>query len=304
MIKGTNTDSVALQNLLSDGAGGNTELAGMWVKSASTVTVGGVVFNVFDHSTTGAQVLVQSATSSVSVSASPLVLDLNGDGVHTTDLAHGAQFDLMNVGSKQSVAWVEKHDGLLAIDLNHDGQINSGAELLGTSTKLADGSLARDGWQALAQYDGNADGVIDAKDAVFKDLQVWVDGNGDGASGQGEVKSLADLGIQSINLHHDNAQASQNGNVLQGFSSYTTTDGQTHQVTDAWLNTQVGGTAPGSVNTFKLLDTGVTLDLTAAHELKNVATVDLTGTGANTLKLDVNALISLSDVLDLSLIHS
>ena len=295
MIKGTNTDSVALQNLLSDGAGGNTALAGMWVKSANTVTVNSVTFNVFDHSTTGAQVLVQSAISSVSISASPLVLDLNGDGVQTTDLAHGAQFDLMNAGSKQSVAWVEKHDGLLAIDLNHDGQINSGAELLGTSTKLADGSLARDGWQALAQYDGNADGVIDAKDAVFKDLQVWVDGNGDGASGQGEVKSLADLGIQSINLHHDNAQASQNDNVLQGFSSYTTTDGQTHQVTDAWLNTQVGGTA---VETFKLVDTGMTLDLTAAHELKNVATVDLTGTGANTLKLDVNALISLSDVLD------
>ncbi len=297
MIKGTSTDSVSFQNLLSDAAGGNNGLTGMWVKSSSTVSVSGVTFNVYDHSTTGAQVLVQSAIpdANVSISASPLVLDLNGDGVQTTDLAHGAQFDLMNAGSKQSVAWVEKHDGLLAIDLTHDGQINSGAELLGTSTKLADGSLARDGWQALAQYDGNADGVIDAKDAVFKDLQVWVDGNGDGASGQGEVKSLADLGIQSINLHHDNAQTSQNGNVLQGFSSYTTTDGQTHQVTDAWLNTQVGGTA---VETFKLVDSGMTLDLTAAHELKNVATVDLTGTGANTLKLDVNALISLSDVLD------
>lgn len=67
-----------------------------------------------------------------------------------------------------------KHDGLLAIDLNHDGKINNGSELLGNSTRLADGSLARDGWQALAQYDDNADGIIDAKDAVFNDLRVWV----------------------------------------------------------------------------------------------------------------------------------
>lgn len=29
------------------------------------------------------------------------------------------------------------------------------------STHLADGSLARDGWQALTQYDANGDGKID-----------------------------------------------------------------------------------------------------------------------------------------------
>ena len=301
MIKGTSTDTVALQNLLSDGAGGNTGLDGMWVKDSSTVSINSVTFNVYNHSTTGAQVLVQASITNVTVSASPLVLDLNGDGVQTTDVAHGTQFDLFNTGSKQHLGWVDKHDGLLAIDLNHDGQVNNGSELLGTSTKLADGSLAKDGWQALAQYDKNADGVIDAKDAVFKDLQVWVDGNGDGVSETGEVKSLADLGIQSINLHHDSAQATQNGNVLQGFSSYTTTDGQSHQVSDAWLNTQASDSATGVVNTFKLLDMGMTLDLTAVTHPKNVEAVDLSdgvNAGHNTIKMDLSSFIGLSDVLD------
>ena len=46
-------------------------------------------------------------------------------------------------------------------DLNGDGQINSGAELFGSSTKLADGSVASTGWAALAALDTNGDGSAD-----------------------------------------------------------------------------------------------------------------------------------------------
>ena len=70
-------------------------------------------------------------------------------------------------------------------------------------------------------------------------LQVWVDANSNGVSDAGELRSLADAGVLSIDLKHDNAQTTQNGNVLQGFSSFTTTDGQSHQIVDAWLMTQV-----------------------------------------------------------------
>lgn len=44
-------------------------------------------------------------------------------------------------------------DGLLAIDLNGDGIINDGSELFGSSTAMPDGSIARLGFEALAQYD-------------------------------------------------------------------------------------------------------------------------------------------------------
>ena len=147
LIKGTATDNVSLQNLLSDGAGGNTGLAGMWAKEASTATVGGLTYNVYSHSTTGAQVLISAAIpdSNVSLAASPLALDLNGDGVQTLNIDEGVLFDLMNTGTAQNVGWLDRNDGWLVMDLNQDGLVNSGAEMLGTSTKLADGSLARDG---------------------------------------------------------------------------------------------------------------------------------------------------------------
>jgi hypothetical protein len=239
LIKGTSSDSVSLQNLLSDSAGGNTGLAGMWTKESSTVSVNSATYNVYTHSTTGAQVLISAAIpdANVTVSASPLVLDLNGDGVQTLGIGQGVQFDLMNTGTAQNVGWVDRHDGLLVMDLNHDGRINTGAELLGTSTRLADGSLARDGWQALAQYDANADGQINAQDAAFADLKVWVDANTDGVTDSGELKSLADVGVQSIGLHHDGSQTQQNGNVLDGLATVQRTDGTTTTMTDAWLST-------------------------------------------------------------------
>jgi hypothetical protein len=192
-----------------------------------------------------------TATSSnftLSVLASPLALDLNGDGVQTIGAEQGVQFDLLNTGAKQSVGWVDKQDGLLVMDLNHDGVVNNGSELLGSSTQLSDGSLAKDGWQALTQYDVNADGFINTKDAAFLELKVWVDANSNGVTDVGELQTLSDVGIQSINLAHNNVQTAQNGNILQGFSSFTTTDGASHEIVDAWLKVDDSVSVTPSLN--------------------------------------------------------
>jgi hypothetical protein len=175
-------------------------------------------------------------TSSITY-ASPLVLDLNGDGVQTTDFVHTVQFDLNHSGTPHQTSWVDKHDGLLAIDLNGDGQINSGAELFGNYTQLANGTTASNGWAALGEKDSNQDGKIDAKDANFDKLRVWVDANGDGVTEAGEMHTLADVKVASIDLHANNTIKYQNGNALQGFSSYTSTDGATHEVADVWFQT-------------------------------------------------------------------
>jgi hypothetical protein len=42
-----------------------------------------------------------------------------------------------------------------------------------------------------ASLDTNADGYVDAADAQFAQLKVWVDANGDGISQAGELRSLA-----------------------------------------------------------------------------------------------------------------
>jgi hypothetical protein len=296
VVLGTAGDTLNLSLLKSDGVTtngtlGNAGLGGQWVDKG-TVTIGSDTFSVYDHSTTNAQVLVKGV-GTVNTPNTPLVLDMNGDGVQTLGIEEGVQFDLLNTGTAQQVGWVDKHDGLLVMDLNQDGVINTGAELFGSSTVLTQGGLAEDGWAALAQYDLDTDGLIDARDAVFKDLQVWVDANSNGVSEAGELRSLADVGVLSIDLKHVNAQTTQNGNVLQGFSSFTTTDGQSHQIVDAWLQT----TAAAATPTFNLVN--------AKEDTLNLNLADVFKTPANTAGLHVVQVngeatdtVNLSNLLD------
>jgi hypothetical protein len=181
------------------------------------------------------QASVMPTSEAVKLTATPLVLDLNGDGVQTVDLAHGVLFDVANTGVANHTAWVNSNDGLLVRDINQDGRINSGAVLLGQGTLLADGTHAANGFAALAQFDANHDGKIDAQDAVFKELKVWRDANGDGVSQTGELHSLADLGIVSFNLKATTGYAVENGNLHGLVSSFTTADGAVHALDDVWL---------------------------------------------------------------------
>ncbi|MBR5940108.1 MAG: hypothetical protein IKZ88_02525 [Neisseriaceae bacterium] len=137
--------------------------------------------------------------------SSPLVIDLNGDGVGSYKLKNGVYFDLDNNGFKEKTAWAHYQDGLLALDLNGNGTIDNGAELFGNHTKLKDGTLATNGFDALAQYDDNGDGVINNKDKVWKNLLVWQDKVNDGVSQSDELTKIAKTGITEIQLEYKNS---------------------------------------------------------------------------------------------------
>jgi hypothetical protein len=216
----------------------------------------------------GATVVHTSSNFVVNVAATPLVLDLDGNGVQTLDVNEGVQFDLLNTGSKQTVGWLSKQDGLLAMDLNGDGRINSGAELFGDQTVLADGTLATDGWVALSAQDSNTDGKIDAQDANFKQLRVWVDANSNGMTDAGEMSTLAESGIVSIDLNHMGGTINQNGNLLLTGSSFKTTDGAQHDIVDVGFQVRYPGQA-------KVATDGFVKDapLTALESAETAATV-------------------------------
>jgi len=165
----------------------------------------------------------------------PVILDLNGNGIQTLSLNEGTQFDLAAQGTPQHVGWVAPTDGLLVRDLNNDGVIQDGRELFGSSTVLPDGQTAQDGYQALKALDDNADGVLDNRDAAFASLQVWVDSDADAFTDAGELKSLADLNIASLSLQAPTGNSLDQGNLLGLVSSYQTTDGAQHAMADVWL---------------------------------------------------------------------
>ncbi|WP_409072518.1 calcium-binding protein [Neisseria meningitidis] len=168
----------------------------------------------------------------------PLALDLDGDGIETiaTKGFAGALFDHRNQGIRTATGWVSADDGLLVRDLNGNGIIDNGAELFGDNTKLADGSFAKHGYAALAELDSNGDNIINAADAAFQSLRVWQDLNQDGISQANELRTLEELGIQSLDLAYKDVNKNLgNGNTLAQQGSYTKTNGTTAKMGDLLL---------------------------------------------------------------------
>jgi len=82
--------------------------------------------------------------------------------------------------------WVEKGapGAFLALDRNHNGKIDGKEELFG------DQDSDKNGFDSLKELDSTKDGVIDAKDKLWKSLLLWSDKNGDGISQPDELEPL------------------------------------------------------------------------------------------------------------------
>jgi hypothetical protein len=205
------------------------------------------------------------------MSVSPLVLDLTGvealsssnvaglapqalsvltstgvsNGVQTLGIAQaGVQFDLGNTGATNaSVGWITPGEGFLVNLPTGATTISNGSELFGTATVLPNGQTASDGFAALSAFDQNGNGVIDANDAIFSKLQVWVDTGTNGTTPVGQLFSLSQLNIKSLNLNAQVSGQNSNGNTIGLVSSYSTTDGKTHELADVWLTSTAGASS-------------------------------------------------------------
>jgi len=176
-----------------------------------------------------------SAAQTSALYYSPLVFDIDGNGIRTLSVDQGVRFDLDADDKKDQTGWVGSGDGLLARDLDGDGQIDDGSELFGEATVLADGSRAKDGFEALASLDANRDGLVDAKDAGFASLKIWSDADADGYTDAGELKSLSELGITSVRVDAKSTSVFDNGNFLGLSASYERADGTQGEVADVWF---------------------------------------------------------------------
>ena len=165
----------------------------------------------------------------------PIILDLDGDGVETT--GRERYFDHNGDGFAELTKWVGKDDGLLVWDRDGNGRISDGSELFGNRTRLASGVLAANGFQALGELDTNGDGKVNASDPNWTKLRLWRDANGDGSSDASELLTLASLGIQSVNTAYtDSSFVDANGNEHRQVGTFTRTSGATGAASDVWFD--------------------------------------------------------------------
>lgn len=190
---------------------------------ASDVRAGGLsgaVELTFKHSTVGM--------------LSAIVLDLDGDGVTLKGAGKSrGWFDMNGDGSPDRQGWAGRNDGFLVIDRDGDGRIASGAEL----SFLAEDPTAGSSLAGLAKLDSNGDKVIDKTDARFGELRVWTDSNSNGATDVGELKTLAELGIQSFSLdgRATGDRSKPGDNLLTATATFTYANGMKRTLGDAAL---------------------------------------------------------------------
>ncbi len=153
---------------------------------------------------------------------SPVVIDVNGDGITLTGTSDGVAFDLNGNGTRDRLGWTTpgSDDAWLALDRNGNGTIDNGAELFGDFTAQPAASN-KNGFLALAEFDkaangGNGDGVIDERDSIFGSLRLWQDRNHNGVSEPEELHPLASLNVRALELDfQESKRVDQFGNEFK-----------------------------------------------------------------------------------------
>jgi len=192
--------------------------------------------------------------------ADPLVLDLDGDGVELLSRSSiSPKFDIDGDNFAERTGWVNADDGLLTRDLNGNGKIDNIGELFGNANTS--------GLVALSALNSNADGVIDSADTAWSTLRVWKDANGNGVTDDGELLTMEQAHVASINLAANSTTPSNvAGNTVNATGAYTTTEGQAHQVADVSFFSD-------QMNTIWLGDKSISATAAALPEVKGFGTL-------------------------------
>jgi hypothetical protein len=161
-------------------------------------------------------------------STAPVALDLDRDGTEYLSREAGVVFTDQSTGDSVNTAWVGPDDGLLVIDANNSGTVDESREYVFTEWR----ETAETDMEAIAEvFDSNQDGVLDSQDDQWEQFRVWQDKDSDGKTDEGELVSLGDLMIESIDLTYvadsQEGTAADGDVVIHGQSAVTYTDGST-----------------------------------------------------------------------------
>jgi Ca2+-binding RTX toxin-like protein len=165
---------------------------------------------------------------------SPIILDLDGNGVQTVSASDSAaRYDLDDDGLADDTSWIGNTEGFLFLDRDGNGTVTDAGEF----SFIDDVEDAESDLAGLRAFDSNEDGILSARDARFADFRVWQDRDGDGVAEAGEILSMTQANVRSINL---------TGTAVEGTTAfgdvavinrgrYTRTNGTTMEFLDAAL---------------------------------------------------------------------
>jgi hypothetical protein len=149
---------------------------------------------------------------------SPIIINLAGGPYRLSGVGDPVTFDIDADGVRERITWTLRNSDIafLAMDRNHNGAIDSGAELFGNYTVLRNGEVATNGFEALADLDSNLDGLIDQRDAVWPKLLLWRDLNHDGMSQADEITKARRSSMNAIETeYHWTAKQDAAGNLFK-----------------------------------------------------------------------------------------
>jgi Ca2+-binding RTX toxin-like protein/GH24 family phage-related lysozyme (muramidase) len=217
-----------------DQAGVNVTISNgmLYVSAPSFMETGTGYFSYVAQDGNGAQSLglVRVGLNAVG----PIVFDMDGHGLSLASLSNGpATFDFSSDGKADHAGWMGSGDAMLVFDHQGDGKVTQTSEFeLGKY-----GQAGMTDMQALAfAFDSNKDDKFDAHDADWSRFALWQDGNANGVTDQGEMKSLAEAGVAAIDLQRHEADEIINGNHVSAYSTVEMTDGTTVQAGDVALS--------------------------------------------------------------------
>jgi hypothetical protein len=147
----------------------------------------------------------------------PIILNLEGGRVETQGLSSStAHFDMRDNGCEVKTGWGTAGEGYLVYDPENTGTVADASDLVAGFGAL----------DSLAQaVDGETGGTLNSSDPLWDKLEVWIDAAGTGSFQSGQLYSLDQLGIASINLDAAPENEDSNGNTILADSSFTWADG-------------------------------------------------------------------------------
>jgi hypothetical protein len=134
--------------------------------------------------------------------SSPIVINFENGDYRLTGKNAPVLFDMPGNGHPVLIGWTAAgaDEAFLWLDRNHNGKVTSGAELFGNFTPLKSGRMAINGFEALAEFDANRDGIIDEHDPIWSRLMLWRDLNHNALSESSEISPLDASDVTAIDL--------------------------------------------------------------------------------------------------------